>query len=114
VANSILFCSLSSLEISTTFSSSKQFAGPEILLILRPCGDRRWCVSGVGDMAQDDETIAIYSHGNFSAEMAAKIFFSDHTEAEVNHKLHELANLQVSYELRSGSFTQIIVRDKLN
>jgi hypothetical protein len=47
-------------------------------------------------MAQDDETIAIYSHGNFSAEMAAKIFFSDHTEAEVNHKLHELANLQVS------------------
>jgi hypothetical protein len=62
---------------------------------LPPTGRQLRCADVVAIMAQDDETIAIYSHANFSAEMAAKIFFSDHIEAEVNHKLHELANLQV-------------------
>jgi hypothetical protein len=44
---------------------------------------------------QEDETIAIYSSTNFSPELAAKIFFSEHSESEVTNKLHELANLQV-------------------
>lgn len=47
-------------------------------------------------MAQhEDETVAIYSASNFSPELAAKIFFSEHSEGEVTNKLHELANLQV-------------------
>ena len=61
----------------------------------------------------EDETIAIYSSTNFSAEIAAKIFFSEHSESEVNNKLHELANLQVKeffsffFPLLFSSFLEI-------
>jgi hypothetical protein len=51
-------------------------------------------------MAEQDETIAIYSASSFSPELAAKIFFSEHSESEVTNKLHELANLQVGYWMK--------------
>jgi hypothetical protein len=62
-----------------------------------------------------DEIVTVYSAGmccyfidkieslpfiseRFDAELAARIFFSDHSESQVTDKLNELANLQVRHE----------------
>lgn len=55
--------------------------------------------STAGKQQHDDEIVGIYSNPNFSPELAAKIFFSEHSESEVTGKLHELANLQVHLPL---------------
>jgi hypothetical protein len=52
--------------------------------------------ANIPQMSVEDDVINIYSSNTFSPEIAAKIFFTDHSESEVNKKLHELANLQVS------------------
>mmetsp|Transcript_165 Transcript_165/g.289 ORF Transcript_165/g.289 Transcript_165/m.289 type:complete len:830 (+) Transcript_165:163-2652(+) len=46
-----------------------------------------------------DEVVGIYSDTSFDPEVAARIFFSDHSESEVSKKLNELANLQNQIEI---------------
>ena len=44
------------------------------------------------------EQVTLYSNSGFNAEVAARNFFSEHSENEVHQKLNELANLQNQIE----------------
>lgn len=45
-----------------------------------------------------EEQVNHYADTSFDAELAARFFFSDHTENEVHKKLNELAALQTQIE----------------